>query len=65
MNEPKPATETLASLGKKIVHAIRENKYPILEIPDRRTSNIIYDENSNHYVLGSSRSLRDSSNVRF
>jgi DNA topoisomerase-6 subunit A len=64
MNEPKPATETLASLGKKIVHAIRENKYPILEIPDRRTSNIIYDENSNHYVLGSSRSLRDSSNVK-
>ncbi|MHA2352364.1 MAG: DNA topoisomerase IV subunit A, partial [Candidatus Thorarchaeota archaeon] len=27
-------------------------------------SNIVYDENSNHYVLGSSRSLRDSSNVK-
>ena len=64
MNEPKPATETLASLGKKIIRAIRENKYPILEIPDRRTSNIVYDENSNHYVLGSSRSLRDSSNLK-
>jgi DNA topoisomerase-6 subunit A len=64
MNEPKPATETLASLGKKIIRAICENKYPILEIPDRRTSNIVYDEKSNHYVLGSSRSLRDSSNVK-
>ncbi len=64
MNEQKPAIETLASLGKQIIQAIRENKYPILEIPDRRTSNIVYDENSNHYVLGSSRSMRDSSNVK-
>jgi DNA topoisomerase-6 subunit A len=64
MSEPKPATETLASLGKKIIHAIRENRYPVLEIPDRRTSNIVYDEDSNHYVLGSSQNTRDSSNVK-
>ena len=64
MSEPKPASETLTSLGRKIIQAIHENKYPVLEIPDRRTSNIVYDENSNHYVLGSSRSIRDSSNVK-
>ena len=64
MNERKPAIETLASLGKTIIQAIRENRYPILEIPDRRTSNIVYDEDSNHYILGPSRSIRDSSNVK-
>lgn len=64
MNKPKPAIETLASLGKKIIQALRENRYPVLEIPDRRTSNIVYDENSNHYVLGPSQNIRDSSNVK-
>jgi DNA topoisomerase-6 subunit A len=64
MSEQDPAIDILSSLGRKIVEAIRENKYPVLEIPDRRTSNIVYDENSNHYVLGSSRSVRDSSNVK-
>lgn len=64
MNEPEQAIEILALLGKKIVQAIREKRYPVLEIPDRRTSNIVYDENSNQYVLGSSQSIRDSSNVK-
>ncbi len=64
MNDSEPAIELLTSLGRQIVEAIRENKYPILEIPDRRTSNIVYDENSNHYVLGSSCNIRDSSNVK-
>jgi DNA topoisomerase-6 subunit A len=64
VSELKPAIEKLSLLGRKIIQAIRENKYPVLEIPDRRTSNIVYDEESNHYVLGSSRSTRDSSNVK-
>lgn len=64
MSDSKPALETLTSLGKKLVQALREKRYPILEIPDRRTSNIVFDENSNHYVLGLSRGIRDSSNVK-
>lgn len=64
MSDSKPALETLTSLGKKLVQALREKRYPILEIPDRRTSNIVFDENSNHYVLGPSRGIRDSSNVK-
>lgn len=64
MNEPDSATDILVSLGKQIIQAISENKYPILEIPDRRTSNIVYDEDLNHYILGPSRNLRDSSNVK-
>ncbi|MFX1561252.1 MAG: DNA topoisomerase VI, partial [Promethearchaeota archaeon] len=63
MNDSNSATETLTSLGKKIVEALDENRYPVLEIPDRRTSNIVYDENSNRYILGPSCSTRDSSNV--
>jgi len=64
MNESDHAKETLVSLGKKIVQAIREERFPILEIPDRRTSNIVFDVDSNHYVLGSARNIRDSSNVK-
>jgi DNA topoisomerase-6 subunit A len=64
MNDSDPATESLTSLGEAIVKALQENRCPILEIPDRRTSNIVFDENSNQYVLGPSRSVRDSSNVK-
>ncbi len=64
MNESDHAKETLVSLGKKINQAIRDERYPVLEIPDRRTSNIVFDENSNHYVLGAARNIRDSSNVK-
>ena len=64
MNESGSAKEILVSLGKDIVKAILENRYPVLEIPDRRTSNIVYDESINHYVLDSSRNIRDSSNVK-
>ncbi|MFW9805440.1 MAG: DNA topoisomerase IV subunit A [Candidatus Thorarchaeota archaeon] len=64
MNESDSASDILVSLGKEIIQAIRENKYPLLEIPDRRTSNIVYDEGLNHYILGPSRNLRDSSNVK-
>ena len=64
MNESKPAIETLTSLGEKIVQALHDKRYPILEIPDRTTSNIVYNEDTNHYVLGPSRSIRDSSNVK-
>ena len=64
MNESDHAKETLVSLGKKINRAIWEKRFPVLEIPDRRTSNIVFDENSNHYVLGTVRNIRDSSNVK-
>jgi DNA topoisomerase-6 subunit A len=64
VNDQEPAIRTLSSLGKQIIEAIRENKYPVLEIPDRRTSNIVFDDDSNHYVLGASKSVRDSSNVK-
>ncbi len=64
MNESKPAIKTLTSLGEKIVQALHEKRYPILEIPDRTTSNIVYNEDTNHYVLGPSHSIRDSSNVK-
>jgi DNA topoisomerase-6 subunit A len=64
VNDSDPATETLISLGKMIVKTLQENRCPIIEIPDRRTSNIVFDENSNQYVLGPSKSMRDSSNVK-
>jgi DNA topoisomerase-6 subunit A len=64
MNESDNPEETLVSLGKKIHQAILEERYPVLEIPERRTSNIVFDENSNHYVLGTARNIRDSSNVK-
>ena len=64
MNNAKSAIETLTALGKRIVHALLENRYPVLEIPDRSTKNIVFDDESNRYVLGPSRNIRDSSNVK-
>ena len=64
MDKSKLAIDSLTTLGKKIIQALGEKRYPILEIPDRTTNNIVYDEDTNHYVLGPSKSVRDSSNFK-
>ncbi len=64
MNESSSPTKILMTLGQEIVKALHERRFPMLEIPDRRTSNIVFDEDSNSYVLGPSRNIRDSSNVK-
>ncbi len=64
MNDTEKVLKALKSLGTRILQPIIDKNFPILEIPDRSTNNIVFDDTKNQYVLGSSCSVRDSSNVK-
>jgi DNA topoisomerase-6 subunit A len=63
MNEENHALLKLTSLGRHIIESINEDRFPFLEVPDRDTNNIVYDDQRNRFILGSSTTLRDSSNI--
>jgi DNA topoisomerase-6 subunit A len=63
MNESDRAQLKLTNLGKQILDPILADKFPVLEVPDRNTSNIVYEAQRNRFVLGSSTNIRDSSNI--
>ncbi len=64
MHNTKNALKALKSLGMRILQPIIDENFPILQIPDRKTDNIVFDDTVNQYVLGPSLSVRDSSNVK-
>ncbi|MFX1483613.1 MAG: DNA topoisomerase IV subunit A [Promethearchaeota archaeon] len=64
MPESNNVLKVLKELGNRILQPIIDDVFPILEIPDRKTDNILFDDRANQYVLGSSTSVRDSSNVK-
>ncbi|MFW9812882.1 MAG: DNA topoisomerase IV subunit A [Candidatus Thorarchaeota archaeon] len=64
MHDPEKALNALRELGNNILQPILAEKFPVLEIPDRKTDNIVFDETRNHFVLGQSSTVRDSSNVK-
>ncbi len=63
MCNPNNALKALKELGERILQPIFDENFPILEIPDRKTDNIVFDDTINQYVLGPSLGIRDSSNV--
>ncbi len=63
MTSETPLT-VLTELGRKIIEAIRIGRFPVLDIPDRRTGNIIYDADRHEFVIGPARIKRDSANIR-
>jgi DNA topoisomerase-6 subunit A len=63
MNEENGALLKLTSLGRHIIDSINADRFPSLEVPDRDTNNIVYDDQRNRFILGSSTTLRDSSNI--
>jgi DNA topoisomerase-6 subunit A len=63
MNEGSGAWLKLTNLGKQIIDPILADTFPILEVPDRKTSNILYEAQRNRFVLGPSKNMRDSSNI--
>jgi len=64
MNENQRVRNTLTNLGKTILNPILEDQFPTLIIPDRKTSNIVFDKIKNRFVLGPSNSARNSSNIK-
>ncbi|MFW9845974.1 MAG: DNA topoisomerase IV subunit A, partial [Candidatus Thorarchaeota archaeon] len=63
MPEQKPV-DILKSIGKSITNAILDGEFPSVELPNRSTDNIEFDPQQKQFVLGSSRLVRDSSNMK-
>lgn len=64
MSRTTDTLDTLTTLGKQVVDAIDKDEFPHLEIPDRRTSKIVFDELNGQFVPSDSKIIRDSSNIR-
>ncbi len=54
----------LKGLVQTIVEDVAQNKVPSVKVPSRGTSNIVYDENKRHYVLGDRYGKRSLGNVK-
>ena len=55
---------SLKKMGITVVHCIEKGNVPVLDVPIRSTSNIVYDEKSMCYVLGQGVSSRSAGNIR-
>ncbi len=64
MNENQRVRMSLSKLGKMIVDPIIEGQFPTISIPDRKTSNIVFDTQKNRFVLGAEHNIRNSSNIK-
>ncbi len=58
------ARELLMLLGLQVLDSIERGEFPVLHIPDRRTSNIVYDPSRGRFVLGGSVQVRDARNTK-
>ncbi|MBU4536179.1 MAG: DNA topoisomerase IV subunit A [Euryarchaeota archaeon] len=64
MNKKEIATNKLKSLGTSIIEDVTKNKVPNIQVPSRGTSNIVFDEQKRHYVLGDRYGKRSMGNVK-
>ncbi|RLF16110.1 MAG: DNA topoisomerase [Thermoprotei archaeon] len=56
--------EKLSELGMNVYRQMARGRLPKVYLPSRSTSNIIYDERSKQYVLGSEHVERSAANIR-
>lgn len=56
--------QELKKIGNKIIHQLKNNEIPEIEIPIRSTSNIVYNEKYLCYVLGDRKMKRSAGNIR-
>ncbi len=64
MSDPAQPLHLLRGIGHRIVESIRSGEFPVLEIPDRGTTNIVFDEQRHQFVMGPKKVVRDSSNLK-
>lgn len=64
MSKQSNPVEKLTELGRQILTSIMNAEYPSIDIPDRSTRNIVFDPASGQFVLGNSKTKRDSSNLK-
>ena len=59
----KETVKQLKNIGKIVVKHIKDGRVPEIKIPVRTTSNIVFDEDSEIYVLGDKESKRSAGNI--
>ncbi len=64
MHDFHQSIQILVDLGSKIVESINDGQFPVLELPERGTGNIVYSSEFSQFVLGDIRQKRDSSNLK-
>lgn len=57
-------SRSLTEIGETIIQKVRDDQVPSIQIPSRTTSNIVYDDDAECYVLGEKRTNRDAGNIR-
>ncbi len=55
--------ENLTLVGRKLYEEIVRGEFPSIEIPSRRTSNIVFDSELRQYVLGDKKILRTAKSL--
>ncbi|MHA2261748.1 MAG: DNA topoisomerase IV subunit A [Candidatus Thorarchaeota archaeon] len=61
---PETMPDILTRLGRHVTDSIQRGEFPVLELADRGTRNISYDEEAREYVLGAAKTIRDSANLK-
>lgn len=64
MSRISSPSEKLTELGKTVLRSVECGDYPSFDIPDRSTSNIVFNQETGQFILGNAKSRRDSSNIK-
>ena len=56
--------ENLKGIGKKVLHDVKRNVIPSIDIPLRSTTNLVYDRMYGCYILGDKYLTRTAGNIR-
>ncbi len=64
MSDSRDPLSTLVNLGQEVLAAIEKGIFPKLDVPVRNTDNIVYDRDHGQFVLGTTTTARDSSNMK-
>jgi DNA topoisomerase-6 subunit A len=60
----KEVVSKLNELGAEIYRQIERGEFPRIKIASRTTSNIVFDEGLNQFILGEQRAVRSASNIK-
>jgi len=60
----KEVLSKLTEMGNDISGQIERGEFPRLKLPSRTTSNIVFDEKLNQFILGDQRAERSASNIK-
>jgi len=60
----KEVVSKLNELGMEIYGQLERGEFPRIKLPGRTTSNIVFDEELNQFILGDQKAVRSASNIK-